>query len=160
MALGRILPSALCQGVGVLKLGVFRGSIAWPAVPPVYASYPALRLCPQDSEPVWLARPSPYDSFIRYTLPDSMPAALPAPPVWWCKHAAYGIGLTLRHDTPKRELRSNGLAGLMFTQVNVRGISRLDQFLKMFVVASENWFLRQSAVGVSDVNALQRKNFL
>jgi len=51
-------------------------------------------------------------------------------------------------------------AASMFTQVNVRGISRLDQFLKMFVVASENWFLRQSAVGVSDVNALQRKNFL
>jgi hypothetical protein len=34
-------------------------------------------------------------------LPDSMPTALPAPPVWWCKHAAYGIGLTLRHVTPK-----------------------------------------------------------
>jgi hypothetical protein len=48
----------------------------------------------------------------------------------------------------------------MFTQVNVHGISRLDQFLKMFVVASENWFLRQSADGVSDVNALKRKNFL
>ena len=48
----------------------------------------------------------------------------------------------------------------MFTQVNVHGISRLDQFLKMIAVARENWFLRQSAVGVSDVNALQRKNFL
>jgi hypothetical protein len=48
----------------------------------------------------------------------------------------------------------------MFTQVNVHGISRLDQFLKMFVVASENWFLRQNAAGVSDVNALKRKNFL
>ena len=100
MALGRMLPSALCQGVGVLKLGVFRGSITWPVVPPVYASYPALRPCPQDSEPAWLARPSPYDSFIRYILPDSMPTALPAPPVWWCKHAAYGIGLTLRHVIP------------------------------------------------------------
>jgi hypothetical protein len=66
MALGRMLPSALCQGVGVLKLGVFRGSITWPVVPPVYASYPALRPCPQDSEPARLARPSPYDSFIRY----------------------------------------------------------------------------------------------
>ncbi len=105
MALDWMLPSALCQGVGVLKLGVFRGSIAWPAVPPVYASYPALRLCPQDSEPVWLARPSPYDSFIRYTLPDSMPTARPAPPVWWCKHAAYGIGLTLRHVIPSWELQ-------------------------------------------------------
>jgi hypothetical protein len=48
----------------------------------------------------------------------------------------------------------------MFTQVNVHGISRLDQFLKVFVVASENWFLRQSTDGVSDVNALKRKNFL
>src|SRR5208282_1833135 len=66
MSLSRLLPSALCQGVGVLKLGVFRGSIAWPIVAPVYASYMALRPCPQDSEPAWLARPSPYDSFIRY----------------------------------------------------------------------------------------------
>jgi hypothetical protein len=107
MALDRMLPSALCQGVGVLKLGVFRGSITWPIVPPVYASYPALRPCPQDSEPAWLARPSPYDSFIRCILPDSMPTALPAPPVWWCKHAAYGIGLTLRHVTPEWELQAN-----------------------------------------------------
>jgi hypothetical protein len=48
----------------------------------------------------------------------------------------------------------------MFTQVNVHGISRLDQFLKMFVVASENWFLRQSAAGGGYVNALKPKNFL
>jgi hypothetical protein len=53
MAFDRMLPSALCQGV--LKLGIFRGSIAWPVVPPVYASFMALRPCPQDSEPVWLA---------------------------------------------------------------------------------------------------------
>jgi len=102
MALGRMLPSALCQGVGVLKLGVFRGSITWPVVPPVYASYPALRPCPQDSEPAWLARPSPYDSFIRYILP--VRCRLPSLPrqLWWCKHAAYGIGLTLRHSIPER----------------------------------------------------------
>jgi len=67
--LHRMLPSASCQGVGVLKLGVFRGSITWPIVPPVNASYTALRPCPHDSEPVWLAGPSPYDSFIRYILP-------------------------------------------------------------------------------------------
>ena len=66
--LHRMLPSASCQGVGVLKFGVFRGSITWPVVPPVYASYLTLRSCPQDSEPVWLARPSPYGSFIRYIL--------------------------------------------------------------------------------------------
>ena len=69
LTLHRMLPSASCQGVGVLKFGVFRGSITWPIVPPVYASYLTLRPCPQDSEPVWLARPSPYDSFIRYILP-------------------------------------------------------------------------------------------
>jgi hypothetical protein len=40
-------------------------------------------------------------------LPDSMPTALPAPPVWWCKHAAYGIGLTLRHVTPGWDLQAN-----------------------------------------------------
>jgi hypothetical protein len=33
------------QGVGILKPGVFRGSITWPVVPPVSASYPALRPC-------------------------------------------------------------------------------------------------------------------
>jgi len=69
LTLHRMLPSALCQGVGVLKFGVFRGSITRPIVPPVNASYPASRPCPHDSEPAWLARPSPYDSFIRYILP-------------------------------------------------------------------------------------------
>jgi len=89
MALGRMLPSALCQGVGVLKLGVFRGSITWPVVPPVYASYPALRPCPQDSEPAWLARPSPYDSFIRYILPDRS-YSIVASNVHWCCHRWFG----------------------------------------------------------------------
>jgi len=89
MALGRMLPSALCQGVGVLKFGVFRGSITWPVVPPVYASYPALRPCPQDSEPAWLARPSPYDSFIRYILPDRS-YSIVASNVHWCCHRWFG----------------------------------------------------------------------
>jgi hypothetical protein len=75
-----MLPSALCQGVGVLKLGIFRCPITRPVVLPV-ASYPVLRPCPQESEPAWLARPSPYDSFIRCISPDSMPTALPTPPV-------------------------------------------------------------------------------
>jgi hypothetical protein len=66
MVPSRMLPCALCQGVGVQKLGVFGGSTTWPVVPPVYASYPALRPCPQHLVPAWLARPSPYDSFIRY----------------------------------------------------------------------------------------------
>jgi hypothetical protein len=57
MALSRMLPSALCQGVGVLKLGVFprlvflayseglashTGSESCGHVAPVNASYPAL----------------------------------------------------------------------------------------------------------------------
>jgi hypothetical protein len=37
-------------------------------VPPVYALYLTLRSCLQDSEPVWLAGPSPYGSCIRYIL--------------------------------------------------------------------------------------------
>jgi hypothetical protein len=90
MSLNRILPSALCQGVGVLKLGVFRGSIAWPIVAPVNASYMALRPCPQDSESAWLARPSPYDSFIRYILP------VPCSP----KAGSHGVDATTRH--PKK----------------------------------------------------------
>jgi len=48
----------------------------------------------------------------------------------------------------------------MFTQVNVRGVSRLDQFLKMFAVASDDWILRQIAFGVDQVNALKCKDFL
>ena len=36
----------------------------------------------------------------------------------------------------------------VFTQVNVHGISRLDQFLKMFVVTRDDWFLWQSTFGV------------
>ncbi len=70
--LGRMLPSASCQRVGVLKFGVFRGSISWPVVPPVNASCLALRPCPHDSEPVWLATPSPYGSCIRYIMPAVM----------------------------------------------------------------------------------------
>ena len=33
------------------------------------ASRPDLRLTPHSSGPVWIASPSPYDSFIRYTSP-------------------------------------------------------------------------------------------
>ncbi len=169
-----MLPSALCQGVGVLKLGVFRGSITWPIVPPVYASYPALRPCPQDSEPARLARPSPYDSFIRYILPDSMPTALPTPPVVMVQARClrHRVDATTLH--PQTGTVERQKAASMFTQVNVRGISRLDQFLKMFVVARDDWILgsgslcllthyrilRQIAFGVDQVNALKRNDFL
>ena len=40
-----------------------------PACAPVNASLPALRLRAHDSEPVWLARPSPYGSFIHTSTP-------------------------------------------------------------------------------------------
>jgi len=51
-------------------------------------------------------------------------------------------------------------AASMFTQVNVHGVSRLDQFLKMFVVAGDDWILRQIAFGIDQVNALKRNDFL
>ena len=40
-----------------------------PACAPVNASLPALRLKAHDSEPVWLARPSPHGSFIHTSTP-------------------------------------------------------------------------------------------
>jgi len=119
------LPSALCQGVGVLKLGVFRGSITWPVVPPVYASYPALRPCPQDSEPAWLARPSPYDSFIRCILPDSMPTALPTPPVVvvQARCLRHRVDATTRHP----QIGNCGTPDetSAFTQVNFRCVKKI-----------------------------------
>src|ERR1019366_6008063 len=38
-------------------------------LPPVHASSPPSRAAPQDSGPVWVANPSPCDSFIHYTSP-------------------------------------------------------------------------------------------
>ena len=60
---------------------------------------------------------------------------------------------------PQTGTAERRIGGLMFTQVNVHGISRLDQLVKMFVVGSDNWILRQSASGVDSVNALKHKNF-
>ena len=40
-----------------------------PALPPVNVSPPPLRSAAHDSGPVWVAGPSPYDSFIRNTSP-------------------------------------------------------------------------------------------
>lgn len=40
--------------------------MSWPVVSPVNASSLPLRVTPHDSGPVWLAIPSPYDSFIHY----------------------------------------------------------------------------------------------
>ena len=125
MALRRMLPSALCQGVGVLKLGVFRGSITWPVVPPVYASYLTLRSCPQDSEPVWLARPSPYGSFIHYILP--VWCGLHSAPRRWLLLPPKNTVLThrllaLRHVIPNRVL----IRKRSFAFVNVCGFNILQ----------------------------------
>jgi len=123
--LHRMLPSASCQGVGILKFGVFRGSITWPIVPPVNASYPALRPCPHDSEPVWLARPSPYDSFIRYILPacpgQSAPCPSKAVGTARKEHAAMHRLLALRHSTPDRV----DVCIPVFMNVNVRSFNKL-----------------------------------
>src|ERR1700733_10773212 len=40
-----------------------------PVRSPVNASTPLWRAAPHESGPVWIATPSPYDSFILYTLP-------------------------------------------------------------------------------------------
>lgn len=40
-----------------------------PVRTPIDASVPPLRAVPHDSGPVWVATPSPYDSFIHYTMP-------------------------------------------------------------------------------------------
>ena len=40
-----------------------------PARTPVNASTPPSRATPHDSGPVWVANPSPYESFIHYTSP-------------------------------------------------------------------------------------------
>jgi len=40
-----------------------------PAPSPVNASTPPSRAAPHDSEPVWFAKPSPYETFIHYTSP-------------------------------------------------------------------------------------------
>src|SRR5713226_6596174 len=65
----RMLPSAWHHGVGVPESRMFRGSMPWPAISPVNASIPTLRLATHDSGPVWFATPSPYDSFIRFISP-------------------------------------------------------------------------------------------
>jgi hypothetical protein len=85
-------------------------TLSWPnGTSWSYASYPALRPCPQDSELAWLARPSPYDSFIRYISPvglqhRGLPCALVLPSVVRCLRT----GLTLRHVTPEWVLQSAG----------------------------------------------------
>jgi hypothetical protein len=58
-----------------------------------------------------------------------------APEEMWTRHPQTG---TVERQT----------AASMFTQVNVHGVSRLDHFLKMFVVARDDWILRQIAFGV------------
>jgi hypothetical protein len=132
VTLHRMLPSASCQGVGVLKLGVFRGSITWPIVPPVNASYPASRPCPHDSEPVWLARPSPYDSFIRYILPAcpvrSASRSLKVVATALKEHGAYApdVGAATRH--PHGSNCREPWGALVFTCVNMRGTGSLARW--------------------------------
>jgi hypothetical protein len=59
----------LSQNVGTLKLNKISRLNTRPARTPVNASPPPRGKPTHDSGPVWFATPSPYDSFIRYTLP-------------------------------------------------------------------------------------------
>jgi hypothetical protein len=53
----------LCDGVSISRLNT------WPIRTPVNASSAPLRTPTHDSEPVWVANPSPYETFIHITLP-------------------------------------------------------------------------------------------
>jgi hypothetical protein len=63
-----MLPSAPLNTVGVPE-GLISELNGWPACTPVNASPVALQRPTHDSGPVWLASPSPCDSFIHNSLP-------------------------------------------------------------------------------------------
>ncbi len=63
-----VLPSASDNSVGVLKRLISQLN-GWPVCTPVNASPVPLWAPAHDSGPVWLARPSPYGSFIHNSLP-------------------------------------------------------------------------------------------
>jgi len=62
-------PSAYLHSVGTLEGSKISRLNTRPARAPVNASPPPSRTSAHDSEPVWLARPSPSGSFIRNTSP-------------------------------------------------------------------------------------------
>ena len=68
MATYPMWPSASPYRVGTPEKRISR-LITRPARSPVDASTPSSRTTPDDSGPVWVANPSPYDSFIHYTSP-------------------------------------------------------------------------------------------
>jgi hypothetical protein len=68
LSLDGVLPSAQGDSVGT-PVWLISGLHSRPARTPTNASWPALRLTPHSSGPVWIASPSPYDSCIRFTSP-------------------------------------------------------------------------------------------
>jgi hypothetical protein len=84
------------------SLGYFAAPSPWPVVPPVNASYLALRPSPHDSEPGWFVTPSPYDSCIRYIPPDSVPSA-----PGWRYDTSPRFGCCLKTKVAIRELPGN-----------------------------------------------------
>ena len=102
LAMHPLLPSALYDDVGSLNFNiVFRGSIPGPHVP-LSTLRPPLQTTAHDSGPMWLAMPSPYDSFIHDTSPvfsstppsspgESHPQALTEPYVIVSRHTARTI---------------------------------------------------------------------
>jgi len=61
-----VLPSATPYGVGVRRLFFAAGYRPAPSLSTLQA---ASRAAPHDSEPVWFAKPSLYETFIHYTSP-------------------------------------------------------------------------------------------
>ena len=70
-----VLPSASVESLGFPE-NTISGLNGQPARTPVNASRASSRMLPHDSEPVWLAMPSPYGTFIHNTSP-AWPALQP-----------------------------------------------------------------------------------
>ena len=64
-----IVPSVTSHDVGTLEFNRISRLNTRPARTPVNASAMPLLTVPHDSGPVWIATPSPYDSFIHDTSP-------------------------------------------------------------------------------------------
>jgi hypothetical protein len=69
LAICPVLPSALSHHVGTLDFNRISRLNTRPVRTPVNASAMTLLSSLHDSGPVWFAIPSPYGSFIHYTLP-------------------------------------------------------------------------------------------
>src|ERR1700727_3045602 len=76
MAIRPVLPSK-GRKLSALRMKTFSRLNTQPARTPVNASTTLLRVSPHDSEPMWLARPSSYETFIHTPPPAFAGAPVP-----------------------------------------------------------------------------------